>query len=91
MAAGVKKTFKGEIIGEDYTRWPGNLDFSTELSKVRAAKPDAVWVFYPGQAGAQFFQQYSQAGLKDQIPLYRCVLGRCADLAVHQRTSHWVT
>jgi branched-chain amino acid transport system substrate-binding protein len=70
MAEGVKRTFKGEVIGEEYTRWPGQLDFSAELSKVRAAKPDAVFVFYPGAAGAQFFLQYSQAGLKDQIPLY---------------------
>ena len=70
MAVGVKKTFKGEIVGEEYTRWPGQVDFSTELSKVRAAKPDALWVFYPGQAGVQLVQQYNQAGLKDQVPLY---------------------
>lgn len=97
MAAGVKKTFKGEIIGEDYTRWPGNVDFSAELSKVRAAKPDAVWVFYPGQAGAQFFQQYSQAGLKEQIPLYSVftvdalTLPFIKDLALgHLSTQSWV-
>ena len=24
------------IIGEEFTRWPDQLDFSTELSKVRA-------------------------------------------------------
>src|SRR3954468_1932179 len=70
MAAGVKKTFKGEIVGEEYTGWPGQLDFSAELTKVRSVKPDAVWVFYPGQAGAQFMQQYAQAGLKDSIPIY---------------------
>jgi branched-chain amino acid transport system substrate-binding protein len=69
MAAGVKSTFKGEVVGEEYTRWPGQLDFSAELSKVRAAKPDAVWVFYPGAAGPQFFTQFSQAGLKD-VTLY---------------------
>ena len=27
------------------------------------------WVFYPGQADAQFLQQYAQAGLKDSIPI----------------------
>jgi len=53
MATGVKKTFKGEIVGEEYTGWPGQLDFSAELTKVRSVKPDAVWVFYPGQAGAR--------------------------------------
>jgi branched-chain amino acid transport system substrate-binding protein len=57
------------VVGEEYTRWPGQLDFSAELSKVRSAKPDAVFVFYPGAAGSQFFLQYGQAGLR-QIPLY---------------------
>ena len=70
MLAGVKSTFKGEIIGEEYTKWPDQLDFSAELSKARAAKPDAIFVFYPGAAGVQFLNQYSQSGLKGQIPLY---------------------
>jgi branched-chain amino acid transport system substrate-binding protein len=70
MLAGAKAVFTGKVIGEDYTRWPDQLDFSAELSKVRAAKPDAVFVFYPGAAGVQFLNQYVQAGLKNQIPLY---------------------
>jgi branched-chain amino acid transport system substrate-binding protein len=70
MGEGVKRTYKGEVVGEEYTRWPGQLDFSAELSTVRNAKPDAVFVFYPGAAGAQFFLQYGQAGLREQIPLY---------------------
>jgi branched-chain amino acid transport system substrate-binding protein len=70
MLTGVRTTFKGRIIGEELTKWPDQLDFSTELSKVRAAKPDAVFVFYPGAAGVQFLTQYAQAGLKGQIPLY---------------------
>ena len=97
MAAGVKKTFKGEIVGEEYTRWPGQVDFSTELSKVRSVKPEAVWVFYPGQAGAQFVQQYSQAGLLGQIPIYSSftvdalTLPQLKDLALgHVSTQEWV-
>jgi branched-chain amino acid transport system substrate-binding protein len=70
MLAGVKITYKGKVIGEEYTRWPDQLDFSAELTKVRAAKPDGVFVFYPGAAGVQFLTQYGQAGLKAQIPLY---------------------
>jgi branched-chain amino acid transport system substrate-binding protein len=70
MLAGVKGTFTGKVVGEDYTRWPDQLDFSAELSKIRNAKPDAVFVFYPGAAGVQFLNQYVQAGLKTQIPLY---------------------
>ncbi len=55
MLAGLKSTFKGKIVGEEYTRWPDQLDFSTELSKAREAKPDAIFVFYPGGAGIQDF------------------------------------
>jgi branched-chain amino acid transport system substrate-binding protein len=66
----VAATFKGKVIGEDLTKWPDQLDFSSELSKARAAKPDAVFVFYPGASGVQFLTQYAQAGLKGQIPLY---------------------
>jgi branched-chain amino acid transport system substrate-binding protein len=70
MLAGAKGTFQGKVVGEDYTRWPDQLDFSAELSKIRAAKPDAVFVFYPGAAGIQFLNQYAQAGLKSQVALY---------------------
>src|SRR6202011_4212841 len=54
----------------------------------RAAKPDAIFVFYPGGAGVQFITQYVQSGLKGQIPLYTAFtidelsLPRLKDLAV---------
>jgi branched-chain amino acid transport system substrate-binding protein len=70
MLAGVASTFKGKVIGQEFTKWPDQLDFSAELSKARAAKPDAIFVFYPGASGVQFLTQYAQAGLKGQIPLY---------------------
>jgi branched-chain amino acid transport system substrate-binding protein len=70
MLAGVASTFKGQVIGQELTKWPDQLDFSAELSKARAAKPDAIFVFYPGAAGVQFLSQYAQMGLKGQIPLY---------------------
>ena len=40
MLAGVKLTYKGTVLGEEYTKWPDQLHFSTELSKARAAKPE---------------------------------------------------
>jgi branched-chain amino acid transport system substrate-binding protein len=88
MLAGVKSTFKGQIVGEEYTRWPDQLDFSAELSKARAARPDAIFAFYPGGPGIQFLTQYAQSGLKGQIPLYTAFtidelsLPRMKDLAV---------
>ena len=88
MLEGVKATFKGQILGQELTRWPDQLDFSAELSKARAAKPDAIFAFYPGGAGIQFVTQYAQSGLKGQIPLYTAFtidelsLPRMKDLAV---------
>jgi branched-chain amino acid transport system substrate-binding protein len=67
---GMKAAFKGEVVGEDYTKWPDQLDFSAELSKIRAANPQAVYTFYPGAAGVQFLNQYAQAGLQGKVPLY---------------------
>ncbi len=88
MLAGVQTTFQGKIVGQELTRWPDQLDFSAELSKARAAKPDAIFAFYPGGAGVQFVTQYVQAGLKGQIPLYTAFtiddlsLPRLKDLAI---------
>ena len=88
MLAGVQQTFKGQIVGQELTRWPDQLDFSAELSKARAAKPDAIFAFYPGGAGVQFVTQYVQAGMRGQIPLYTAFtvddlsLPRLKDLAV---------
>src|SRR5690348_11006543 len=88
MLAGVQQTFKGKIVGQELTRWPDQLDFSAELSKARAAKPDAIFAFYPGGAGIQFVTQYAQSGLKGQIPLYTAFtiddlsLPRLKDLAI---------
>src|SRR6516162_10117810 len=70
MLAGVKSTFKGEVLGEEYTVWPSQLDFSAELTKARNSKAEAIFVFYPGASGVQFLNQYVQAGLKQQMPLY---------------------
>jgi branched-chain amino acid transport system substrate-binding protein len=88
MLNGVAATFKGKVVGRELTKWPGQLDFSAELSKARAAKPDAIFAFYPGGAGIQFVTQYAQSGLKGQIPLYTAFtidelsLPRLKDLAI---------
>jgi branched-chain amino acid transport system substrate-binding protein len=88
MLEGVAATFKGEIVGRELTRWPDQLDFSAELSKARAVKPDAIFAFYPGGPGIQFITQYAQSGLKGQIPLYTAFtidslsLPRLKDLAL---------
>ncbi len=70
MVAGVERTFKGNIVGKDMTAWPDQLDWAAELSKVKAANPDGVFIFYPARHGPAFIKQYQQAGLFGQIPLY---------------------
>lgn len=70
MVSGVERTFKGKIIGKDMTVWPSQRDWSAELSKIKAAKPDGVFTFYPGPAGPAFIKQYQQAGLSGEVPLY---------------------
>lgn len=69
MAAGFKRYFKGELSAEVYTAF-GQLDYSAEIAQLRAAKPDAVVMFYPGGMGINFVKQYAQAGLMSQIPLF---------------------
>jgi len=97
VIAGVKANYKGVVVGEEYTRWPDQLDFSAELTKAKAAKPDAVFAFYPGGAGVQFLTQYAQAGMKQQFPLYTAFvidalsLPRLKDLALDvPGAQHWV-
>jgi branched-chain amino acid transport system substrate-binding protein len=64
--AGFKTFFKGEIADEVYV--PLNqLDFSAELSKIAAAKPEAIYVFLPGGMGVNFVKQFRQAGLADGV------------------------
>jgi branched-chain amino acid transport system substrate-binding protein len=61
-AAGFKSRFKGEIADEIYV--PLNqLDFSTEVAKIAAAKPDAVFALMPGGLGINLVRAYRQAGL----------------------------
>lgn len=72
MVAGVERTFRGDVKGKDFTRWGADaqLDFSAELAKARASGAEALFVFYPGRAGASLVQQYQQAGLRGELPLY---------------------
>jgi branched-chain amino acid transport system substrate-binding protein len=66
---GFKRFYKGEIVDETYT--PLNqLDFSAELTQIAAAKPEAVFTFYPGGLAVTFVRQYQQAGLVAKIPFY---------------------
>jgi branched-chain amino acid transport system substrate-binding protein len=65
---GFKRTFKGEVLGEVFTRLD-QTDFAAEMAQIRAAKPDFVFQFHPGGAGIAFLRQYQQAGLLEAVPM----------------------
>ncbi len=65
---GFKRDYKGQIVDEVYTQ-VNQPDYSAEIAQLQAAKPDAVYVFYPGGMGVNFVKQYRQAGLLGKIPL----------------------
>lgn len=60
--AGFKSKFRGEVVDEVYVPLT-QLDFSAELAKIAAAKPDAIFTFMPGGLGVNLVRQYRQAGL----------------------------
>ena len=68
MLAGVQRYYKGNVVGQVFTKL-GQSDYQAELSALRAAKPKAVFVFLPGGMGINFMKQYDQTGLRAEIPL----------------------
>jgi branched-chain amino acid transport system substrate-binding protein len=68
-ANGFKRSYKGTLAGEIYTKL-GQLDYAAELAQVRSANPDAVFFFLPGGMGINFIKQFTQAGLAKTMPLF---------------------
>lgn len=66
--SGFKRTYKGQIVEEIYSKM-GQLDYSAEIATLRAAKPDAVFFFLPGGMGVNFIKQFDASGLSKQITL----------------------
>jgi branched-chain amino acid transport system substrate-binding protein len=66
--AGFKRFFNGTAAAEVYTKL-GQLDYSAELAEIRAAKPDALYIFLPGGMGINFIKQFVGAGLSKDVQL----------------------
>ena len=58
----------GTVAGEEYAPL-STRDFGPYLSKLKAARPEAAYVFFPGAAAMAFVPQYEGFGLKDTIQL----------------------
>ena len=65
---GFKRTYKGKIVNEVYTK-VNQLDYSAELAQIRAANPDTLYAFLPGGMGINFIKQFVASGLNKEIQL----------------------
>lgn len=66
--AGFKRGYKGEIVEEIYTKL-GQVDFASELSTLRASRPDAIFFFLSGGMGVNFIKQFAASGMADDVAL----------------------
>ncbi|MGO9700421.1 MAG: ABC transporter substrate-binding protein, partial [Xanthobacteraceae bacterium] len=63
---GFKRFYKGKIVNEDYTALH-QIDYSSDIARIAADKPAALFVFMPGAPGVNFVRQLRQAGLTDKL------------------------
>jgi branched-chain amino acid transport system substrate-binding protein len=70
LVSGVTRTLQGVKIIDTNMFKLGETDFQAEISKVRAAKPAALFVFAPGAMGPAFVKQWAASGLGKEVRLY---------------------
>lgn len=91
---GFKRTYKGQVV-EELAPGMTQPDFSAEIAQIAAAKPDAVYAFFPGSLAVNFVRQYQQAGLSKTIPLQSSsmldatTLPALKDSALGLHSTHW--
>jgi branched-chain amino acid transport system substrate-binding protein len=78
-ASGFKRYYKGRLVDEMYTKL-GQLDYAAELAQIRAAKPEALYVFLPGGMGINFIKQFVAAGMSKDIQLVVPLWGSDQDI-----------
>lgn len=67
--SGFSRFYKGKIIETIYYKL-GETDFQADLGKVRALKPEALFVFAPGAMGIAFVKQWAASGLAKEMKFY---------------------
>jgi branched-chain amino acid transport system substrate-binding protein len=63
-----RRSFKGEVT--EVTSRRGEMSFTSDLRRIREAKPDAVYLLHTGGMAVNFILQYAEIGLKGEVPLY---------------------
>ncbi len=76
---GFKRYYKGKLADEMYTKL-GQLDYAAELAQIRAAKPEALYVFLPGGMGINFIKQFVASGMSKDIQLVVPLWGSDQDI-----------
>lgn len=65
---GFKRGYDADVAQELYTRL-GQIDYAAEIAQVRAADPEALYIFLPAAMGINFVKQFVSAGLSEDITL----------------------
>ncbi|HLU15332.1 MAG TPA: ABC transporter substrate-binding protein [Burkholderiaceae bacterium] len=65
---GFKRGYDADVSQELYTRL-GQIDYAAEIAQIRAAKPEALFIFLPAAMGINFVKQFVSAGLSEDITL----------------------
>jgi branched-chain amino acid transport system substrate-binding protein len=78
-ATGFKRYYRGKLVDEMYTKL-GQLDYAAELSQIRAARPEALYVFLPGGMGVNFIKQFVATGMSKDIQLIVPLWGSDQDI-----------
>lgn len=65
---GFKRGYSADVAQELYTRL-GQIDYAAEIAQIRAAKPEALFIFLPAAMGINFVKQFVSAGLEQDITL----------------------
>ncbi|MFO0987478.1 MAG: ABC transporter substrate-binding protein [Alphaproteobacteria bacterium] len=67
---GLMRTLKGaKVVGQNFFK-VGESDFQADISKIRAAKPHALFIFAPGGMGIAFFKQWQASGAGKEIKVF---------------------
>ncbi len=68
--AGFQRTYKGGKVLDTILFKVNESDYQADLAKVRALKPEAVYIFAPGAMGIAFMKQWTASGINKEIKLY---------------------
>lgn len=97
MLAGFRRYYKGggKVVGTTLFKL-NETDYQADISKVRATKPDALFIFAPGGMGIAFMRQWAASGAGKDVKLYTVfsvdylTLGPIGNAAVGTfHTNYW--